>query len=185
MGSACQGAARDFGVAIGNERQRAERDRQEREQHFGPQANRQWGLRHLFRSTSVSPDSRIGVLRHGVERRSNTLLARHHLSQLDRKAVHEARPRRQVRLRAHAVVDGVERDAEVAGGAGSDFGLGFDSRVVEIAATARARDRKSTRLNYRHANNSYSVFGLKKKRKATEASATSRLPATLQCRTYM
>src|SRR5216684_9361166 len=78
------------------------------------------GASSPFRSTSVSPDSRISVLRHGVERRSNTLLARDHLSQLDRKAIHEARPRRQVRLGAHAVVDGVERDAEVAGGADSD-----------------------------------------------------------------
>src|SRR5947208_8237790 len=97
------------------------------------------GTRHLFRSTRVSPDSRVGVLRHGVERRSNTLLARDHLPQFDRKAVHEARPHRQVRLGAHAVVDGVKRDAEVAGGADSDAGLSFDSRIVEITPTDRAR----------------------------------------------
>src|SRR5438874_6521870 len=97
------------------------------------------GAPSLFRSTRVPPDSRIGVLRHGLESRSNTLLARDHLPELNGKAVHEARPRRQVRLGAHAVVDGVERDVEVAGGADSDFGLGFDPRVIEITPTDRAR----------------------------------------------
>src|SRR5258705_474081 len=83
--------------------------------------------------------SLVGVFRHDVERRSNTLLARDHLAQLDRKAVDETRPRRRVRLGPHAVVDGIECDAKVASRAGSDPGLGFDPRVVEVALTDRAR----------------------------------------------
>src|SRR4029434_321117 len=79
------------------------------------------------------------LVRHDVERRSNTLLARDHLAQLDRKAVVQTRPRRRVRLGPHAVVDGIERDAKVASRAGSDAGLGLDPRIVEVAPTDRAR----------------------------------------------
>src|SRR3712207_8941771 len=39
--------------------------------------------------------------------------------------------------------------------------------VIDERALARMKDRKSTRLNSRHANNSYAVFCLKKKKNTT------------------
>src|SRR5690349_11058668 len=88
---------------------------------------------------SVSADTLVRLFRHDVERGSNTLLAGDHLAQLDRKAVDESRPSGRVWLGPHAVVDRIERDAEVASRADSDVGLRLDARVVEIASTDRAR----------------------------------------------
>src|SRR3712207_7882192 len=45
--------------------------------------------------------------------------------------------------------------------------LFYDDSVVYLDATYRALDRKSTRLNSSHANISYAVFCLKKKKNAT------------------
>src|SRR5258707_14444200 len=44
-------------------------------------------------------------------------------------------------------------------------GAGVDSRLGERAAARAEADRKSTRLNSSHANISYAVFCLKKKKK--------------------
>src|SRR3712207_6889976 len=43
---------------------------------------------------------------------------------------------------------------------------GFAGGVPQLAAGVRGRDRKSTRLNSSHANISYAVFCLKKKKQA-------------------
>src|SRR3712207_8866439 len=78
------------------------------------------------------------------------------------------RSRRRVGLE-HALV--VERDARKANRARSGRGVGV-VRFVDRMAFASGTDRKSTRLNSSHANISYAVFCLKKK-KRTNASIPS------------
>src|SRR5947209_9675409 len=51
--------------------------------------------------------------------------------------------------------------------------LGIDLDDPNHDLVADAQDRKSTRLNSSHANISYAVFCLKKKRKATTTKSTS------------
>src|SRR3712207_7803596 len=50
------------------------------------------------------------------------------------------------------------------GGLNLDFGKGFTSTVVFDGVRVHPLDRKSTRLNSSHANISYAVFCLKKKK---------------------
>src|SRR5947209_12483295 len=72
--------------------------------------------------------------------------------------------------RRHALeAQGVEADA-IVGVSGLE--RAFDDRLRgtpggELLATRRPPDRKSTRLNSSHANISYAVFCLKKKKKET------------------
>src|SRR3712207_8755255 len=60
----------------------------------------------------------------------------------------------------------VEVDTDVAFGLGEDEGS-FErgKRLVVFAPRLQGQDRKSTRLNSSHANISYAVFCLKKKKK--------------------
>src|SRR3712207_7872615 len=72
---------------------------------------------------------------------------------------HAARGRGQV---------GARRPAPAAGGAGQPAGLaGGAARPAVLRARGGAGDRKSTRLNSSHANISYAVFCLKKKKNKT------------------
>src|SRR3712207_7338663 len=53
----------------------------------------------------------------------------------------------------------------VVGAVDGDQGLAVDGRLHHLARLEVGRDRKSTRLNSSHANISYAVFCLKKKKK--------------------
>src|SRR3712207_7820939 len=75
--------------------------------------------------------------------------AGHHQGQS--AAAHRARQRHLDR-RGEPAAEAVRRDAE------------DDEDAVRREAAARGRDRKSTRLNSSHANISYAVFCLKKKK---------------------
>src|SRR5438445_9697462 len=66
-----------------------------------------------------------------------------------------------------AMVDGNVRVVIVTGGAPGYFNRHFNiPALIQIAESlcASGRDRKSTRLNSSHANTSYAVFRLKRKR---------------------
>src|SRR3712207_8392166 len=66
--------------------------------------------------------------------------------------------------------DGFLRAAAAAGPDGADPAEPLTPREREIAQLlAEGRDRKSTRLNSSHANISYAVFCLKKKKRQTSA----------------
>src|SRR5258707_11953643 len=54
------------------------------------------------------------------------------------------------------------------------IGAGGHAKVLISTLTVRGLDRKSTRLNSSHANISYAVFCLKKKKTHTEADEGSR-----------
>src|SRR3712207_7077492 len=54
-------------------------------------------------------------------------------------------------------------------------------RLIEVAALERKRDRKSTRLNSSHANISYAVFCLKKKKIYSSLLATASLAHDYAC----
>src|SRR5438105_7396528 len=65
---------------------------------------------------------------------------------------------------------------------------GLQSRAVRNAqslACARARDRKSTRLNSSHEWISYAVFCLKKKREDKQSPPLTACPVTLPCRLHL
>src|SRR3712207_7372407 len=54
-------------------------------------------------------------------------------------------------------------------------------RALDFVIGEEARDRKSTRLNSSHANISYAVFCLKKKKSPRNPPGTIRLPYTSYC----
>src|SRR3712207_8224891 len=69
-----------------------------------------------------------------------------------------------VPLGVHADDDDRVQPVLVLGGGGADADApGLPQDALERLAAERAGDRKSTRLNSSHANNSYAVFCLKKK----------------------
>src|SRR3712207_8994345 len=78
---------------------------------------------------------------------------------------------RSLDILAHRLVDGrAEDDVGVGIGGLGDHARGlvqFDHAEVRAAGDVVEEDRKSTRLNSSHANISYAVFCLKKKKKST------------------
>src|SRR3712207_7021788 len=71
--------------------------------------------------------------------------------------------------------DTTARRTEAAATAQSELASGTPKADLQIAAPVlRGEDRKSTRLNYSHANISYAVFCLKKNRKHKAYRVTTR-----------
>src|SRR5947209_12210091 len=59
----------------------------------------------------------------------------------------------------------------------------FQDPVVDRSLTGRRKDRKSTRLNSSHANISYAVFCLKKKKKTNTPTKNMNSKQTYTCNT--
>src|SRR3712207_6934666 len=80
--------------------------------------------------------------------------------------------------RAHAVRPGaLPLDVVAAERVGGAADPGRDPRPPGVVGVAVLEDRKSTRLNSSHANISYAVFCLKKKKRTDIAAKTTSSPA--------